>query len=147
MWIIVDAVFLAAVVSGMSVRLFLDPRKFVASIGKRIFSISTYSSQIGWLKFIFIFAFNILCIHAFTYIALLKYMIIKCTLLELLIPVILNWYYLTNLQGPKYVNGQKSYSLLSRKLFVVAMKNIAHNYFIAQTDNFFHKILSFVEKI
>lgn len=76
-WIIVDAVFLAAVVSGMSVRLFLDPRKFVASIGKRIFSISMYPSQTGWLKLIFKFTFNILYIHAFTYLTLLKYMIIK----------------------------------------------------------------------
>ncbi|KDR06603.1 uncharacterized protein LOC110840519 isoform X3 [Zootermopsis nevadensis] len=38
-WIIANIVFLVAVVSGMSVRLFLDPRKFLASIGKRIFSI------------------------------------------------------------------------------------------------------------
>jgi hypothetical protein len=51
MWIIVDTVFLAAVVSGMCVRLFLDPRKFMVSIGKRIFSISTYVAQTGWLKF------------------------------------------------------------------------------------------------
>jgi hypothetical protein len=114
-WIVVDAVFLAAVISGMSVRLFLDPRKFMASIGKRIFSISTYPSQIGWLKFIFKFTFNIVYVHAFTYLALLKYMIINCIVLELLIPVILNRYYLTKLQGPKYVNSRKSYSLLSRK--------------------------------
>ena len=89
-WIVVDAVFLVAVVSGMSVRLFLDPRKFMASIGKRIFSISTYPSQTGWLQFIFEFTFNILYMHAFTYLALLKYMIINCIVLELLTPVILN---------------------------------------------------------
>ncbi|XP_023702806.1 uncharacterized protein LOC111862007 isoform X2 [Cryptotermes secundus] len=39
LWCIANTVFLVAVVSGMSVRLFLDPRKFMASIGKRIFSI------------------------------------------------------------------------------------------------------------
>lgn len=108
-WVIVDAVFLAAVVSGMSVRLFLDPRKFMASIGKRIFSISTYPSQTGWLKFIFKFTFNILYIHAFTYLALLKYMIINCIVLELFIQVIINWYYLTNLQRTKIVENHILY--------------------------------------
>jgi hypothetical protein len=44
LWVIANIVFLVAVVSGMSVRLFLDPRKFMASIGKRLFSISTYIS-------------------------------------------------------------------------------------------------------
>jgi hypothetical protein len=43
-WIIADIVFLMAVVSKMSVRLFLDPRKFMLSAGKGIFSISTYPS-------------------------------------------------------------------------------------------------------
>lgn len=38
-WLIANTIFLVAVMSGMSVRLFLDPRKFMSSIGKRIFSI------------------------------------------------------------------------------------------------------------
>jgi len=67
MWIIVDAVFLVAVISGMSVRLFLDPRKFMASIGKRIFSISTYPSQTGWLKFIFIFTLTLRRLMSYIY--------------------------------------------------------------------------------
>jgi hypothetical protein len=45
LWIIANIIFLTAVVCGMSVRLFLDPKKFMASVGKRIFSVSTYPTQ------------------------------------------------------------------------------------------------------
>lgn len=58
LWCIANTVFLVAVVSGMSVRLFLDPRKFMASIGKRIFSISMYYSlklKVTLLRMVYVY--------------------------------------------------------------------------------------------
>jgi hypothetical protein len=42
LWFIANAVFLVAIVTGMLVKLYFEQREFMASIGKRIFSICMY---------------------------------------------------------------------------------------------------------
>ncbi|XP_069679597.1 uncharacterized protein [Periplaneta americana] len=39
LWLAANVVFLVVVVSGMTVRIFLNPKRFLSSIGKRIFSV------------------------------------------------------------------------------------------------------------
>jgi hypothetical protein len=77
-WIIVDIIFLTAVLSAMTLRLFVGPREFTASIGKRLCPISTYSSQTGRLNFLFGFILNVYISFYLPYFALLKCIIISC---------------------------------------------------------------------
>ncbi|KAJ4451372.1 hypothetical protein ANN_02834 [Periplaneta americana] len=50
LWLAANVVFLVVVVSGMTVRIFLNPKRFLSSIGKRIFSVGKYTLLRGLLK-------------------------------------------------------------------------------------------------